>query len=162
MQTPKSGSTSSLESNLPSPDHSLKPFQNASFFSKLSFWWIHPLLLKGLEQPLTEIDLPELELDETSETNRRKVQCIWKKSSNFGYGLFYDYLQSMVFAIILLGVTIVAKVSQAIVLGKLVEHFSNDDKDTLNGYIWASILVLCGLISFPAKQHQFFETYRKG
>lgn len=118
--------------------------------------------MKGLERPLQDIDLPELQLDETSATNRKKVQCIWKKSRNFGFGLFCDYLKSTVFASILLGVTIIARVSQAIVLGKLVEHFANDNKDNKSGYIWASLLVLCGLVSFPAKQHQFFETYRKG
>ena len=140
---------------------SLKSLKNTHLLSKFSFWWIHPLLLKGLERTLRDEDLPELQTEERSERNLRRVSSIWNESNDFGFGLFVDYLKSTLFAQFLLGLNIIARISQAIFLGELVEHFSSDNKVN-DGYIWASLLILCGFVSFPAKQHQFFETYRKG
>mmetsp|Transcript_33836 Transcript_33836/g.40540 ORF Transcript_33836/g.40540 Transcript_33836/m.40540 type:complete len:82 (-) Transcript_33836:114-359(-) len=34
--------------------------------------------------------------------------------------------------------------------------------DAKKGYLYVRLLILCGLIAFPTKQQQFFETYRKG
>ncbi|XP_020587658.1 ABC transporter C family member 10-like [Phalaenopsis equestris] len=50
-------------------DHaSITPFAKAGFFSKLSFWWLNPLMKKGYEKPLEEKDIPSLGKDDQAET----------------------------------------------------------------------------------------------
>ncbi|KAF7821792.1 ABC transporter C family member 10-like [Senna tora] len=36
------------------------PFSNAGFFSKMSFWWLNPLMEKGKEKTLEDEDIPKL------------------------------------------------------------------------------------------------------
>ncbi|KAG9139010.1 hypothetical protein Leryth_024357 [Lithospermum erythrorhizon] len=42
------------------PSESITRFATAGFFSKLSFWWLNPLMKRGSEKTLEETDLPGL------------------------------------------------------------------------------------------------------
>ncbi|WOL02147.1 ABC transporter C family member 10 [Canna indica] len=41
-------------------DEYVTPFVNAGFFSRMSFWWLNPLMKKGYQKPLEEKDIPYL------------------------------------------------------------------------------------------------------
>ncbi|XP_042456213.1 ABC transporter C family member 10-like isoform X1 [Zingiber officinale] len=41
-------------------DAEVTPFAYAGFFSKMSFWWLNPLMKKGYQKPLEENDIPKL------------------------------------------------------------------------------------------------------
>ncbi|KAK6925931.1 ABC transporter-like, ATP-binding domain [Dillenia turbinata] len=41
-------------------DGSVSPFAKAGFFSKMSFWWLNPLMRKGKEKTLDDEDVPKL------------------------------------------------------------------------------------------------------
>ncbi|GFZ16425.1 multidrug resistance-associated protein 14 [Actinidia rufa] len=41
-------------------DDSVTPFVKAGFFSRMSFWWLNPLLKKGKEKILEDKDIPKL------------------------------------------------------------------------------------------------------
>ncbi|KAL0903975.1 hypothetical protein M5K25_026041 [Dendrobium thyrsiflorum] len=50
-------------------DHaSVTPFASAGLFSKLSFWWLNPLMKKGYEKPLEEKDIPLLGKEDQAES----------------------------------------------------------------------------------------------
>ncbi|CAN1178199.1 ABC transporter C family member 10 [Linum perenne] len=44
------------------------PFANAGFFSKVSFWWLNPLMKKGKERVLQDEDIPHLRKEEQART----------------------------------------------------------------------------------------------
>jgi len=155
------------------------PLLSASILSRLLFTWAYPLLKLGAQRPLEEIDLNDLNNLETSAFNRKKIEDMWQKEKmtkrkNLGRALFWDYLQSTRWAQVLLVINMTARIVQALALGLLMEQFgrfdSADDSEgkdavssrSMQGYLYAGLLVVCGLIAFLSKQQQFFETYRKG
>ncbi|KAG4941625.1 hypothetical protein JHK87_045496 [Glycine soja] len=42
------------------PDNYLTPFANAGFLSRMSFWWLNPLMKRGQEKTLQNEDIPKL------------------------------------------------------------------------------------------------------
>ncbi|KAL3922295.1 MAG: hypothetical protein SGILL_002279 [Bacillariaceae sp.] len=151
------------------------PLTDAKIFSKLTFRWAFaPLLKVGWARPLEAIDLPELQGEDTSRYQCEYLQDLWEKARKqedkvpLGRALLKDYFRCTWFAQVLLVIQMASRIGQAIALGYLLQTFEEDGSDshstswTSSGFFWASILTICGLISFPAKQLQFFETYRKG
>ncbi|KAJ4953108.1 hypothetical protein NE237_029940 [Protea cynaroides] len=49
-------------------DNKVTPFADAGFMSKMSFWWLSPLMRKGREKTLEEEDIPRLSELNTAET----------------------------------------------------------------------------------------------
>ncbi|KAJ4953538.1 hypothetical protein NE237_030370 [Protea cynaroides] len=49
-------------------DDSVTPFADVGFMSKMSFWWLNPLMRKGREKTLEEEDIPRLSELNTAET----------------------------------------------------------------------------------------------
>lgn len=41
-------------------DENMTPFSNAGLLSKMSFWWLNPLMMKGKEKVLEDKDIPKL------------------------------------------------------------------------------------------------------
>jgi hypothetical protein len=159
------------------PQRPPSPLKDASWCSQLYFGWAYPILKLGATRPLQEPDLPDLDPVDTSAYNRNKVEQIWeterrskRDDKNLGRALFRDYLKSIWRAQLCLAANMMARIGQALALGLLLEQFDANingiDKSstttTQRGYLWALVIVLCGLIAFPSKQRQFFETYRKG
>ena len=152
------------------------PIANANCLSKMCFWWAMPLLKLGNERPLEDRDLYDLQEVDSSAENRKIIEGIWKqendsKRNNLARGLLKYFLTNSKFAFLLMFINMSARIAQAWVLGLLMEQFgrfeSNDSEeagsvDTKKGYLYASLLALFGLIAFPSKQMQFFETYRSG
>ncbi|CAL1373524.1 unnamed protein product [Linum trigynum] len=49
-------------------DEKVSPFAKAGFFSRLSFWWLNPLMKKGKEKVLQDEDIPFLREQDQAET----------------------------------------------------------------------------------------------
>jgi len=134
--------------------------------------------------PLQEEDLYTLNEAESSAYNRRRIEALWEAEvtsgrRNFARALFWDYIRTTWSAQVYMAINMTARIGQAVALGMLMEQFRIDENDsgngdrndngdataaatTTKGYLYAGIMVLCGLIAFPSKQQQFFHTYRKG
>ncbi|XAR52260.1 Xenobiotic-transporting ATPase [Bertholletia excelsa] len=50
------------------PLETITPFAKAGCFSKLSFWWLNPLMRRGKEKTLTDEDIPKLREEDTAQT----------------------------------------------------------------------------------------------
>ena len=52
------------------------PFAKARFFSKISFWWLNPLMKKGRQKTLEDEDIPKLR-----EGDKQKIViiCSWSQ-----------------------------------------------------------------------------------
>ncbi|CAI0414766.1 unnamed protein product [Linum tenue] len=49
-------------------DDKVNPFAKAGFFSKLSFWWLNPLMKKGKEKVLEDEDIPHMREEDQART----------------------------------------------------------------------------------------------
>lgn len=117
--------------------------------------------------------------DNGNNTNTRREEG---KQISLGHALPKDYFQSTKTPQLLLALNSASKIGQAVALGMLMEQFTttttDDDSSIIttssssvnssssssskDGYIYCAILILCGLITFPTKQHVYYQLYRKG
>ncbi|CAL9120965.1 unnamed protein product [Musa acuminata var. zebrina] len=65
LYEPFKGESNPSEEN---SDESVTPFAKAGFFSRMSFWWLNPLMKKGYQRPLEEKDIPQLGKVDRAET----------------------------------------------------------------------------------------------
>lgn len=160
---------------------------NASWFSRLIFYWPYPLLKKGLDGPLSARMLPEILTADTSNYNRDYFEKLWETEKNRCHhnnaqqgqnqsknknqrqqhlkpslhrAMLIDFFTSIWYVQPLMLAAAVAKIVQAVFLGYLIESFENPSGN--NGYIFAGAIVLCGLVILFEHHHVFFITWRKG
>ncbi|CAL9770494.1 unnamed protein product [Musa acuminata subsp. burmannicoides] len=65
LYEPFKGESNPSEEN---SDESVTPFAKAGFFSRMSFWWLNPLMKKGYQRSLEEKDIPQLGKVDRAET----------------------------------------------------------------------------------------------
>jgi ATP-binding cassette subfamily C (CFTR/MRP) protein 4 len=152
---------------------------NASWLSRLIFYWPYPLLKKGLEGPLSAGMLPEILKADTSKYNREYFINLWEKEKDrcriaqsqnqsqkqhpkpsLHRAMLIDFFKSIWYVQPLMLAAAVAKIVQAVFLGHLIESFENPRGS--NGYIFAGVIVICGLVILFEHHHVFFITWRKG
>lgn len=139
---------------------------NASPLAKLVFSWPYSLLKIGLQRPLAELDLPDILEEDSSKHQRNYFENIWEKEKqrspekpNLHRALLIDYFKSTWKIQPLMFLQNGATIVQALALGKLIESFETGNGD---GYFWAGILVICGVVVLFEHHHVFFMTWRKG
>ncbi|KAK8986831.1 hypothetical protein V6N11_037757 [Hibiscus sabdariffa] len=93
-------------------NHNITPFANAGVLSKMSFWWLNPLLHKGKEKILENKDIPTLQtscrakacylkyMDQLNEQKRRKSSGSISMLSIIVYSHWKAMLMSGFFALI--------------------------------------------------------------
>ena len=138
----------------------------ASFLSRLFFRWPYPLLKLGMERPLQEGDLYHVLEKDSSLYNLHYFQRLWDAerqrrpdAPNLHRAIVIDFFRSLWYIQPVMCAQYAARVIQAIALGQLIESFegSND-----NGFLWASVIVLCGVVVLFEHHHVFFFAWRKG
>jgi ATP-binding cassette, subfamily C (CFTR/MRP), member 4 len=141
--------------------------QHASFLSRLFFMWPYPLLQLGLSRPLEEHDLPEIMKVDSSKYNGDYVDNLWKtekarnpQNPSLHRAFAGDYFRSLWHIQVFMGMAAAAKIVQAVVLGLLIESFETGNSS--DGYKWASVLAISGLVILFEHHHVFFVTWRKG
>ncbi len=151
--------------------HPPNPLEEASLWSRIFFLWAYPLVRLGKERPLEDLDLPTLALVDSSgfQANnlhqlRKQVQSDGSTNQQYlGRILFLDYWKRTRRARWLLIGNIASRLVQTVALGRVLRLFDQTSAArSTEGYGWAALLVACGLVAFPTKQQQFFETYRVG
>jgi ATP-binding cassette subfamily C (CFTR/MRP) protein 4 len=142
------------------------PLVAAPWWSKLFFLWPYPLLKLGMSRPLEELDLPQVTSCDESDFNRDYLMRLWEAEKkrrpdrpSLHRVIAKDFFQSIWIVQPLMGIAAAARVIQAVVLGFLINFFGGEND---RGWLWASILVLCGLIVLFEHHHVFFITWRKG
>mmetsp|Transcript_18358 Transcript_18358/g.26582 ORF Transcript_18358/g.26582 Transcript_18358/m.26582 type:complete len:1406 (-) Transcript_18358:280-4497(-) len=161
------------------PDRSPNPFQNASFFSRLVFNWPYPLMKLGMKRTITDSDLSELMVEDSSPHNLSAFSRIWndelarverinskkkrkkKIRPNLHRAIVVDYLKKLWFIQPMFAAGGAAMVGQVLVLGKLIEYFDTGTANK-NGYVLASYMALCGLVILLEHHHAFFFNWREG
>ena len=141
------------------------PWEHASVLSKLLFIWPYPLLKLGMTRPLEQLDLPDVPKVDASTTNRDYLDHIWQleleehpKKPSLHRAILRDFFKTLWYIQPLQGASSAAKVIQSVALGLMIESFETGR----NGYIWAAVLVLCGLFLLFEHHHVFMFTWHKG
>jgi len=156
------------------------PWSRASLWSRFWFAWTKPLLDLGRQRPLEACDLPPIALVDQSRYNRTYIETLWRqeqercssrhgssKKASLARAMARDYIKTTWPSRLLIMLNSLSKVGQAMALGILLDSFedkSNQNNNTItsSGYFWAALIIVCGCIAFPTKQHSFFMLYRKG
>jgi ATP-binding cassette subfamily C (CFTR/MRP) protein 4 len=148
------------------PQRTPNMMASASKLSRLFFYWPYPLLKLGLQRPLEDADLPEILEPDTSKYNRHYLQQLWEEEKkrnpikpSLHRAMLVNFFQSIWYVQPFLAAAHAAKIVQAVVLGNLIETFETGDD---RGYLWASLLVVCGVVILFEHHHVFFVTWRKG
>jgi len=139
----------------------------ASWWSRLIFYWPYPLLKLGLERPLVDSDIPEILKTDSSRYNREYLGELWKKEQercrrrnnsnikkmgtppppqimpSLHRAILVDFFRSIWYIQPIMCIAAVAKIVQAVYLGNLIESFEDGGE---NGYAFAGAIVLCGLV----------------
>jgi ABC-type multidrug transport system fused ATPase/permease subunit len=139
---------------------------SASWWSRLLFYWPYPLLKLGLERPLEDADLPEILTPDSSRYNREYFERLWAAElernpdkPSLHRAMLADFFRSIWFVHPAMALAASAQIVQAVALGNLIDSFETGDGQ---GYFWAAILVVCGLVIVLEHHHVFFCTWRKG
>lgn len=156
--------------NVVGPDESVTLFAKAGLFSKLSFWWLNPLMKKGYERSLQENDIPRLSEKDRAETQyssfieRLNEQ---KKSKQMGPSLILwtivschwnDILISGFFALLK-----VLMISAGPVLLKSFINVSTGNEDfKYEGYALAFGLFLAKCLESLSQRQWYFRARRLG
>lgn len=88
-----------------------------------------------------------------------------KKTKSLGRAILADYWKCTKWARILLSINMSARIIQAYALGKLLQQFEllgTDNNNVNEAYLWGGVMILCGIVAVPTKQHQFYITAQKG
>ena len=155
------------------------PYANANLLSKLLFAWPKKLCADGSSITITESDLPDVLTAESSEENLRNFSKMWNEEKaraakamkeyntqkdqsdsngapksatpSLAYAIRQDFLSSSLVVQVTHFVIAIGKLAQALALGKLLQSF--EVQDGKGGYLWASLLVLSGLICLIGPHH---------
>jgi len=145
--------------NQPKPIHLGSPEQQASFFSKLTFWWMVPTLLFAKKTPLQEEDLISLHPDEeAAEADRIFAKVI----PQLGHGplrltgvLCVVYRKTLLKTFLLSMAFLVGLLVGPLAVRSLVNHLTEGDfNQALNS--GALLVAMSALTSFAA-HHMFYQ-----
>mmetsp|Transcript_6011 Transcript_6011/g.12890 ORF Transcript_6011/g.12890 Transcript_6011/m.12890 type:complete len:1360 (-) Transcript_6011:38-4117(-) len=155
-------------------------YSRASCFSRMFFQWPYELMSVGMKRPIVESDLPEVDPAEESGNNLKMIERMWENEKrrvaqinarnpnkkgpvrpSLHRAIFLDFLRSQWLAQFLMFFATVSKVVQSVSFGLLIDTFG-DESLSQDGYLWASLIVVCGLVQLFEHHHVFFMTWRKG
>jgi len=148
------------------------PISQASLLSWLTFTWPYSIMKVGLERTIEEADLPEVEESESSSYNLALMQRLWdeevanaskaRRRPSLHRALVRYYYSKLWFVLPLIAIASAAHIGQGLALGLLIEYIGKPEEQGWDGWVWASVLVLCGIIILFEHHHVYFNTWRMG
>ncbi|XP_026440973.1 ABC transporter C family member 10-like [Papaver somniferum] len=137
------------------------PFAKAGFLSKLSFWWLNPLMKKGKKETLEDDDIPMLRKADRAETcyllfmeqlkNQKKpkpsilwtiVLCYWKEIFISG---FFAFVKVVTFS------------AGPLFLGAFIDVAEGKEAFKHEGYILVILLFLTKFIESLSQRQWYFR-----
>ncbi|PSS18052.1 ABC transporter C family member 8 like [Actinidia chinensis var. chinensis] len=154
------------------PEKNLSTIGHASFFNKLTFSWINPLLRLGYSKILALEDVPCLIPEDESILSHGEFSRAWdllrreKSSNNTGNLVFWAlvkvYMREMVFVGICALLRTLCVVVAPLLLYAFVNYSNRDTESTHEGLFLVGCLVVVKLVESLAQRHFFFNSRRAG
>lgn len=151
--------------------HPPNPAYTSSWFSRFFFLWVGQIMKR--RGKLTESDLFELHVDDTTEKNHERLSLAWQRElqSASTPNLPRAFLRAFLAPYLVWSILIVAKsaflLAQTQFLARLLDRLaepalSPSEPEDLSAYMWALALVLGSVITVLLHQWYFFSTWRAG
>ncbi|KAL8122788.1 ABC transporter C family member 8-like isoform X1 [Apium graveolens] len=151
----------------------LSQLGQASFFSKLVFSWVSPLLSLGSSKPLVLDDVPFLAAEDQAIVANQKFAQAWdsllkEKGSNSKTNLVFwaiarNYWWEMVFVGACLFLRTVSFALSPLLLYGFVNYSNRDtESTTLDGVLLVGVLIIAKMIESVTQRHFFFSSRRYG
>ncbi|KAL7641520.1 UNVERIFIED_CONTAM: hypothetical protein RMT77_007391 [Armadillidium vulgare] len=127
------------------------PYDNASFVSRLSFWWLFPFLKKGCQKVIDEDDLYNVPTSDTSLELGNLICSNWDdeilqakesgRKASFTKALFRSFGRSfMIYGLLGFLGECVCRVAQPLFMIGVIRHFGGDVHTT-----WSTAMI-CGVM----------------
>ncbi|KAI7750664.1 hypothetical protein M8C21_029508, partial [Ambrosia artemisiifolia] len=145
--------------------------EEPSFFSKLMFFWVNPLLAKGYKKTLVLEDIPSLETIDQSAVAHEKFTKAWdslhteqplKNGNMVIKTLAKVYFQEMVLSGVYVFLRTVAVLASPLLLYAFVNYTSRENKDLYEGLLLVGCLIVVKVIESLSQRHFFFMARRTG
>ncbi|KAL4387968.1 hypothetical protein GQ457_09G005970 [Hibiscus cannabinus] len=143
-----------------------------SFFSKLTFSWINPLLSRGYLRPLTLQDIPSVTTEDESDLAYQKFAGAWEslvreKSSKDGRNLVLRaitkvYFKENVFIAICAVLRTISVVSLPLLLYAFVNYSKREKENLRDGLVLLGCLVVAKVVESLSQRYWFFASRRCG
>lgn len=146
--------------------------QRASFFSKLTFSWINPLLTLGYSKTLTLEDVPPLGSEDEAESAYQKFSHVWdslsrEKGSSSSRNLAFQAIkivhlkENVLIAFYTLLKTLSVVVSP-LILFAFVNYSNGNERHLRDGLSIVGFLIVCKVFESFGQRHWFFDSRRSG
>ncbi|KAJ4954047.1 hypothetical protein NE237_030879 [Protea cynaroides] len=144
----------------------------ASFISRLTFSWLHPLLGLGYSKPLDLDDVPDLTSEDEALLAYQNFYNAWdgfrrdKSSTNahnlVTWTLAKVYMKGMVIVGVYALLRTVAVVILPLLLYAFVQYSAREMKNSTDGVILVGCLVIIKITESLSQRHWFFNARRSG
>lgn len=130
----------------------INPHNNASRFSKMTFWWCRDLYKIGLQRPITDEDVYQTIGHHESERIANRFSKLWaqelKSSSPSTLRMFYNAYGAplLIFGLLFSVTETLARCIQPLILGELLTYFADENASKSSAYLYASGIVICSLV----------------
>ncbi|VAI02839.1 unnamed protein product [Triticum turgidum subsp. durum] len=144
-------------------ERSASPFSVAGFFSRMSFWWINPLMKKGYRKPLEEKDIPALDVADQADTQYSMfVDKINAKQSSLFWVIVSCYKRDILFSGFFALLKVLTLSSGPLLVKEFINVSSGKEAFKNEGVVIALGLLLSKCLESLAQRQWYFQTRRVG
>ncbi|XP_024973198.1 ABC transporter C family member 8-like isoform X1 [Cynara cardunculus var. scolymus] len=141
--------------------------EEPSFFSKLVFSWVDPLLALGYRKPLILEDIPSLSSTDQAAVSHEKFTKAWdsleRDNGNLvSKALAKVYFREMVFSGICVFLRTISVVISPLLLYAFVDYSKNETQDLHQGLLLVGCLILVKIMESLSHRQFFFNARRTG
>ena len=148
------------------PVSNITPFSKAGFFSKISFWWLNPLMKRGREKTLVDEDIPKLrEIDRAKSCYLSFVEQLNKQKqheSSLHSSVFWTIILCYQREILITGLFALLKVlaltSGPLFLNEFISIAEGNTSFNYQGYILAISLFFIKIIGSVSQRQWYFRS----
>ncbi|OVA05091.1 ABC transporter [Macleaya cordata] len=164
LYTPLNGEAN--DSSTVNSDENITPFANAGSLSKMSFWWLNPLMKKGKEKTLDEEDIPRLRKQDRAEAcylmfmdkfNRQKETNLSTTSSILWTIFFCQWKEISISGFFAL-IKILTLSATPLLLNAFIEIAEGEEEFRYEGFVLVILLLLAKCIESLAQRQWFFQS----
>lgn len=146
-------------------EENVTPFATAGVFSRVSFWWLNPLLSAGYRSPLEQEDIPRLcEADSAEENLVKFAQALRQQESQFSvfWALAACYWRPMAYnGVFALGKSITVSMGP-VVLKTFIEYTGGKRAFKYEGIVLVAALFAAKALESVCQRQWYFGSRRVG
>ncbi|XP_031495021.1 ABC transporter C family member 10-like [Nymphaea colorata] len=151
-------------------DGYVTPFSEASFFNRLSFWWLNSLMQRGWESPLEDKDMPKLCMEDQAQSHyalfTEKLNQQTEKKRSTSSSIFWTLVFCQRRELIVSGFFALLKIfavsSGPILLNAFIRVAEGNESFKYEGYVLAISFFFTKVLESLSQRQWYFRTRRIG